>query len=267
MGYRVLIGVCKSIPAAIAPPILRALGSIYYLLASGPRKTVSENLRRLGIEDSGRDVFHHFSYFLFEFFSQKKAIVQEEEKLLDEFTQHFGAPGEQGGLLLLPHLGNWEVSLRWLLDQGYSVDTIAQGHSSNDVDHVFKKLRHHPRLKVHPLNTGARSCLRALKSNRIIALACERDYSNQGIRVDFEHFHTDFPTGPSWLMGSGNWKTALVECSRQSLLHFKIQIHPFSPSGDLEERTRLLARAIYDIIRRHPLQWITFDPILRKKDP
>ena len=255
-------------PIFIAPVILWGLGRLYWALAFNSRKIVAQNLRLLGTQkNSTFGVFHHFGLFLYEFFSLKKPIIYEEEKLLQQFNQSFGGPGEKGGLLLLPHLGNWELALRWILDQGYQVDTIAHQHSSPEIDEIFHNLRAHPHLKVHPLEQGGRACLKAIKQKRIVALACERDYTGQGEKVTFEDFSTHFPSGPTWLMRAKNCETKLIECKRLSLLKFEIQIHPFNLEGDPQDGTRQLAQAIYKLIRKHPLQWITFDPILKPISP
>jgi len=265
-GYQALIRVCQISPVFLARPLLWVMSLLYWMFAFQTRSRVRHQLTLLGHPRlHSRAVFHHFACFLYEFFSRRKAKIRNENDLLHQIREILVAPGKKGALLLLPHLGNWEIALRWLLDQGYEVSAIAQKHSSPVVDRIFHELRDHPSLEVHPIESGARSCLRALKRQRVVALVCERDYTNQGLKVDFDDFSTHFPLGPSWLMGTGSWETVLVECRRLSLLEFEIQTIPFLASGNLEDRTRQLALAIYGIIRKSPEQWITFDPILEAR--
>jgi|SaaInlStandDraft_1057018.scaffolds.fasta_scaffold64353_2 lauroyl/myristoyl acyltransferase len=263
LGYRVLIRFCQTVPALLAKPLLRSLSFLYWICAGRARKTVASQLKLLGFpHSSSREVFFHFACFLYEFFSKKSPHIYERSLLEEQMTTTFGQPGSEGGLLLLPHTGNWELALRWLLSQGYPVSTVALAHSSQEIDQIFQGLRHHSNLEIYPLEHGARKCLKALKNNRIVALACERDYTGKGLRVDLDGFSTHFPVGPGWLMCTDKWKTALVECHRLSLMTINIKLHPFESEGDVREVTQSLAKSIYQLIRKHPSQWITFDPIL-----
>lgn len=269
LGYRSLRWVCRKTPDAWARRICPVLSDLYRWLDRGRRPLVEENLRVMVGEKEAeiarccREVYRSFASFLFEFFSGRDSQM-EGENFDEQLRALLGAPGERAGLLLMPHVGNWEACLRHLLRRGYEVTTVVMPHGSEAVDSFFVQLRGHPRLEVTDLKRGGVVCRRALRKKRIVALACERDYTGSGQSIPFKGYRVEFPPGPAWLMLGESPSTFLVHCRRTDLHRFSIQLEPFTtgnndPLPSLEELTEDLGQAIFKIVENNPEQWITFD--------
>jgi lauroyl/myristoyl acyltransferase len=199
---------------------------------------------------------------------------QNEDQLKSHVRKQLGAPHEQGTLMLIPHCGNWELTLRQLLAMDYPVTTIIMPHSHEDVNEFFHELRYYPNLETASLDNGMRACLRALNQKRIVALACERDYTGQGLELEMFDQLISFPKGPAWLMLSKQPPTFFVNCQRLKLNHFKVELIPMTLPENLPEdkeeavlvTSEKIAQRVFNNIDENPDQWITFDPVFRPKD-
>ena len=281
LGYRALRKICDCIPPGAAKVVLNGLSWLYWKLDFKNGGHVLANLQILNRDSTKnliatqREVYRHFAYFFYEFFSRQPSCVQQGNELKGQIFGHLGLPGESAGLLLVSHTGNWEASLRQLLQLGYSVTTVVMPHSHADVNDFFKQLRHHDRLETVSLADGLSACAQAIKNKRIIALACERDYTGSGLSLPLFGHSISFPKGPAWLMLRYGVPTFLVKSHRTDLLHFSIELEPIllpsqlsgSPSEKLSWVSEHIVSVLFKHILLHTEQWITFDPIFKKISP
>jgi lauroyl/myristoyl acyltransferase len=275
--YRVLRSLCRSIPPELAEPLLKKLSWAYYQLDKKNKVNVQRNLKVLrpqqNRDELEKAVYLNFAFFLYEFFSGSMGTYQDENSLKKKVREQLGEPNEQGTLLLIPHCGNWELTLRQLLSMGYTVTTVIMPHSHEDVNTFFHELRYHPNLETASLGNGMRACLRALSQKRIVALACERDYTGQGIELDMFGQQISFPKGPAWLMLRKQPPTFFVSCQRIKLNHFKVELIPMSLPEELPQNkeeavyltSQSIAQRVFQNIDENPEQWITFDHVFSPK--
>ena len=281
LGYRALRKLCNCIPPGAAKIILNGLSWLYWKLDFKKGGHVLANLKVLNrystknLIATQREVYRHFAYFFYEFFSSRPSFALQGNELKGQISAHLGVPGESAGLLLVSHTGNWEASLQQLLHLGYSVTTVVMPHSHADVNDFFKQLRHHPHLETFSLADGLSACSQAIKNKRIIALACERDYSGSGLSIPLFGHSISFPKGPAWLMLRYNVPTFLVKSHRLDLLHFSIELEPIPLPSELSgspiEKLSYVSERIVSVLFKHILihteQWITFDPLFKKIAP
>lgn len=274
-AYKSIRTICRSIPPALAEPILNALSDLYRCLDGRKKNFVLDNLKVIAPDKDPqqlcKSIYRHFGYFMYEFFQGMKGEYHQEVQLNQTLVDLFGEPDERSNLLLISHAGNWELTLRHLLSRGYNVTTVVMPHSHADVDDFFRELREHPNLETAPLEKGMRACIKAINNKRIVALACERDYTGSGIDMpilDGSH-QISFPKGPAWLMLNKKVSTFFVNCTRQSLGKLSVQLEPILIPDELPSdkeaaihtTSQHIARHIYGFISSNPEQWITFDPM------
>jgi lauroyl/myristoyl acyltransferase len=258
-----------------AQPILDAISWLYYKCDVKNGKNVTANLEVLRPGEDNRalaaQIYKNFSYLIYEFFSGSKGTYANEETLSKFIQQNFGEPNEHAVLLLVPHCGNWELTLKQLLSMGYGVTTIAMSHSHPDVNDFFDELRYHPRLEIAELKQGMKACLSALDQKRVVALACERDYTGRGLSLEMFNHGISFPKGPASLMLRKKPKTFFVSCRRLKIDHFEVELSPIQcpdpipedRDESLLETSKIIAKKVFDNIKEHPDQWVTFDPAFK----
>jgi KDO2-lipid IV(A) lauroyltransferase len=105
-----------------------------------------------------------------------------------------------GCIVLTAHLGNWELGGVVLSQLGYPLWAVALPHKSKKVDKFFNFQRESKGLRVIPLGKAFIKCVNILKSNEVIALVGDRDFTKDGgIVVDFFGKPAYLPKGPAMI--------------------------------------------------------------------
>jgi lauroyl/myristoyl acyltransferase len=269
LGYKIMGYCCAYTPSFVLKIILPFLAGLFHRFDSRHVGNVKKNLDILS-KHTGRDfsglekkVYKNFAFFMAEFF--KAGIRRDvflQENLKKKINDTLGQPGEKANLILVGHYGNWELALKQLLGMGYSVTTIAMNHSDSNVDKFFSDMRNHENITVAYLNQGLKPCIRALRNKEIIALACERDYTGNGIAVNIAGQEVGFPHGPAWLISKYNPDTYLGIYKRKSFGEFDSILEKFDFKDSLSEVsdiTQEISDKLFHHIYEDPSQWITFD--------
>lgn len=267
-AYDLLAAFCCKMPLPILNSIIENLSWVYQKLNKKNDLHVVSNLNQLSkhlnrdLSSKHLDVYKHFGWFLIEFFRAHKYPPQPlPDTIIKDTLNKMGRPGEQANLILVGHYGNWEIALKHVLNMGYKVTTIAMKHSDCEVDAFFSKMRHHPNLTVRYLEDGFKYCIKAMRNKEVVALACERDYTENGHPVSIAGAQVPFPKGPATLIKKYKPNVFFGECIRRSLNQFDMQLVPFRhpDQEEVDEITQAIANQLFDLIYKHPEQWITFD--------
>jgi KDO2-lipid IV(A) lauroyltransferase len=184
-----------------------------------------------------------------------------------------GIAAGKGVVLALPHLGGWEWSGRWLVDQGYGLTAVVEHLDNEELFEWFKQMRSRVGVDVIPLddNAGVRVG-KALKDNRVVSLLCDRDIPRDGVRsgVEVEFFgeRTTVPAGPAFFaLRTGAALLPLATYfTRKADGHHTVVCPPIPVAregalrDDIARITQLLMIEIEALIRRAPEQWHLFQP-------
>jgi lauroyl/myristoyl acyltransferase len=267
-GFKRLKQLCQNLNPSKAKKKIDFLAQLYYRLDWKKKNNVHANLNALLGEKAdpslGPEVYRHFGYFLFEFFSEHPQTFIDQNQLKKSCFELLGEPGAKANLMLTSHSANWESNLRFFLNLGYRVTTVAQAHSHPDIDRFFGELRDHPNLHCSGLNTGLSACRHALQNQEIVALACERDLLGTGLPFQWKQHSLSLPLGPSWLIKRFGPDTFFVHSKRIQLGAFSTQISPINTSdcdGDLKEITKKWGQMLLENIEASPEQWLNFEPL------
>ena len=179
----------------------------------------------------------------------------------------------KGTILALPHMGGWEWSGRWLVDQGYGLTAVVEKLANDDLFEWFLEMRTRVGFDIIPLDDGAGLKVNeALRGNKIVSLLCDRDIvrdgERAGVQVEFFGEQTTVPAGPAFfalrtgaaLIPLATYFTKRVD-GHSTVVRPPI---PVSRQGSLREDvariTQLLTTEIEILIRRAPEQWHLFQP-------
>jgi len=268
------------LPERWGSALFRAAGTAAFRLAPGARRTVQENLARvLGeapgsaiVERTAREAFRSYARYWHETF-----LIRElpRERFLERFTvigrEHLDAAHDRGrgGLLALPHLGNWDAAGRWVAELGYRITAVAEELRPPRMYRLFHRHRRRLGMEIVPLsdarNVGQELASR-LARNHFIALVCDRDLKGTGVEVEMFGERRKMPAGPALLSlvsGSPLFPCATfdTEDGWAAVIHPPLEIERTgSLRADVAELTRELARRFEREISAHPVQWHMFQP-------
>ena len=263
------------------------LSDIQYVCSFRDRRAVRNNLRRIllacpggmppGVDLSAmaREVFRNFGKYLVEFLRMDGMVNQDfiarrvKIENIDRITR--ALEKGKGAIIMTAHIGNWELGAVLLNMLGYPLMAVTLPHKERPVNDLFNHQREVHGITVVATHNAIRKCMEQLKSNKIIAIVGDRDFTVKGGElIDFLGSKALIPKGAaifSKKTGAPIIPTFLI---REPDGTFRLSIlEPMFPPKEADEEgvpeeeaiRRIMRRylaVIEDQIRRYPTQWLLF---------
>ena len=173
-----------------------------------------------------------------------------------------------GAVIVLPHLGNWEMAGVAVWGMDLRVVAVAENLANSYIRDWFARVRALSGIQVVFARRGLLSELeRHLASRTAVCLPADRDLSGRGVRVRFFGEETTLPAGPLLLaIRSGRPVIPVaVYCEEKS--RYRAVLKPpldIPREGSLSERLRsgaqLMANVFEELIMVAPEQWHLLQP-------
>jgi KDO2-lipid IV(A) lauroyltransferase len=273
--YRLGQFIALSLPLKLGYRIAVIVSDLRYLFAFTDRMAVKDNLKAIfpGLPDSEickirKEAFRNFAKYLVDFFrfsKINKAYIKKTVKIENIFYFDQALAKNKGVIVLTAHIGNWELGGIVIALSGYDFWVVALPHKDRRVDRFFNHQRESKGMHVIPLGKAVRQCFNRLKENKLVALAGDRDFTRNGVVLDFFGKPTFFPEGPavfSLKTGAPIVPGFMFRNPDDTLTLRMEKPVEFNPTGDkaadikgLISRYKLI---IEDYIRRYPNQWYMF---------
>lgn len=281
MGWRLV----RVLPASVVRRLFAA-GAVLAARRRGPgTRQLVANLRRVvGGEPSDALVhaaLRSYARYWLEIFRlpvlDRRAVVAATRC---EGAHHLATAYAQGRgvILVLPHMGNWDVAGIWLIEHGMPFITVAERLKPESLYRRFVAFREGLGMEVLPLSGGEQGITELLatrlRAGRVICLLGDRDLTRSGIEVTFFGEPTTMPAGPALLaattgaplLPAGLWFDGAGWAHR---IGAPI---PIPTEGRLRERIQAATQALADFfgaeIAAHPADWHMLQRLwLADRDP
>jgi phosphatidylinositol dimannoside acyltransferase len=171
----------------------------------------------------------------------------------------------RGGVLALPHSGNWDMAGVWLVSLFGTFATVAERLKPESLYRRFIDYRESLGFEVFPLSGGERPPFELLserlRDNKFVCLMAERDLTRSGVEVSF--------FGEATRMPAGSAKLAIETGAPLHPVHVYYDgddcvVEIFEPldtsSGDVGVITQSLADRFAASIAAHPADWHMMQP-------
>ena len=276
-----LIGffLARILPLSMCYGLSSLVARIFFIFAKETKKNLKKNLNIIfdgKVEDKELNkravlVFEHFAKYLADFFKFYKFEESElSKKTNTEGLEYLdeGLRGGKGVILLTLHLGNWELGGAIVGSLGYPISAIVLEHASKYVNDFFIRQRALNNTISIPIGARLKECFKALKRNEIVAIVGDKDYTDNGICVDFFGKKAILPKGPAVIAlrtGAPIVFCAIIRKQNNAYtMKFEKPIK-FKKSGDHDEDERGLMSEYLRIFERYinayPDQWYAFRKI------
>lgn len=272
--YKIAQVVVMALPLKFSFWLGARIADIHYLFSKKDRDLVLNNLKNVyGKVDketkrAARTVLRDFAKYLVEFlrFSRVgREYIKRDVKVegLENLNQALEA--KKGVIIVSAHLGNWELGAALFAQLGYPMYVIALAHKDNNVNKFFINQRAITGVKNITLGGSVRRSLARLKENAMIALLCDRDFSNNAIPATFFGKTAFLPIGSGLFAVKSGCALVPVFVVRQKDDRHKVIIDKaieYNLTGDkrrdIKDIVQKVAGVMEDYVRRYPEQWFMF---------
>lgn len=265
------------LPLKLSYRVAMFLSDLQYYFSFRDRKAVRDNLRVIAspgsnISQMSKEVFRNFGKYLVDYFSMALKLdehfIEENVKIknlevLDEVLKK-----DKGGILLTAHIGNWELGAMVMSHLGYPLVAIALPHKERPVNELFNQQRERQGMTIIQTSNAIRRSLEALKENKFIAVVADRDFTANGLELDFLGRVALIPKGAAIFTIKTGAPIIPTFMIREPDDTFTLTIHePIYPqkitSTDVDQDILLSTMKNYitiieEKIRKYPTQWLMF---------
>lgn len=272
--YRTGIWLTAHLPLGLAYFIAGMVAELNFLLNARLRRGVYASQAHALPPKTGRwqrwrcarAAFRHLGYSLVDFFR----IPDMTKDNLDQFVAEFkgwdnlqaALRNGRGAILASVHMGRAEMAGAYLAIRGVPLTTVALPHKDKRIDEIFTTTRKNSGLEVVPVGGEVRKLYEALRHNRFVALAVDRDVSGQGPKLPFFGEETHMPIGHARLaLKTGAWILPVCMYRREdgrNVIEIRQPIVPDPATDTAESLTLRCLSVLEDFIRARPGQWVTF---------
>jgi KDO2-lipid IV(A) lauroyltransferase len=282
-GYKLASLVARVVPLSVLSGASLGVGSTLARAMKQNRAMVMRHLQRVDPNLSGKrldvatqQAFVSYTRYYLETFRltslSKQQIAQGHHVEGFEHIQDSVAKGK-GTILALPHMGGWEWSGRWLIDQGYQLTAVVERLENTELFEWFVELRSRYGVNVIALTDDAGVAVgKALRDNHVVSLLCDRDIPKDGqrtgVQVQFFGETTTVPAGPAFFaLRTGAQLLPMATFFTPGANGHKSVVRPALVVGrqgslreDVARITQVLTTEIENLIRQAPEQWHLFQP-------
>lgn len=179
---------------------------------------------------------------------------------IDEYRKE-----KRGALFISAHLGNWEMMASLMCSHGYPVAEIVREFDDPELNTLVDDIRTRAKIKTIPKDNSANEIIRLIKEGWFVGILVDQSPRDNGAPVEFFGKHCWATIGPALLYARTQAPVHPVSMIRNEDGTLLLEIFPplsLVRSGNLQEdilkNTQICQRAIEDIIRKHPDQWLWF---------
>lgn len=248
---------------------------LWWLLYRGHRQAAIANLTQVLGESTAariaaRRSFHNYGRYIVDFVRAdmiRDASVPTKIQF-DRWAELDAAVAEgHGVLIVLMHVGNWEIGGRVLSQRGYRVNVIARSFEHHRFNQAVVDARQESGMRVIPAERATLGIVRAMRRGEVLGILIDDPLEDGGVSVPFFGRQVMVPAGPARIAlrtGARVLPSALVRDGTTSdvtraLVDFSVRAEV---TGDQERDVQTLTRRILEsherFIRAYPDQWFMF---------
>jgi len=275
LGYATGWRLVRAMPEFVARNSFEA-GARYASLGGGPKQLRKNLARVIGVPPEEvpdsliRASLASYARYWREAFRLPSMDLPAVARRLDEVfigADRLVAAKEagRGGVLALPHSGNWDLAGVWLAHTHGTFATVAERLKPESLYRRFIEYRESLGFEMLPLTGGERPPFEVLaerlRQNNFVCLMADRDLTRSGVQVYFFGEPTRMPAGSAKLAiatGAPLFPAHVHYDGDDCIVDIQEPLD--TSSGDVTVITQALADRFAENIAAHPADWHMMQP-------
>ncbi len=165
----------------------------------------------------------------------------------------------KGFILLVAHLGAWELGAGWLGAAGFRGIVLAEPIAENAHYEILQRYRTRGEIEVLPADVNPIRLIRALKEGRVLVLLGDRDVLGTGVEAKFGEGRRRFPKGPAELSRRLGVPVIPGFVLRRTLNPFtRTPFVGLTYPAFYPEKVEDVVSVLEQAVKSHPEQWMVF---------
>lgn len=280
---QIFLLIVRLCPFTISSWIGRQLGLAAFYLLKSRRQLTIENIREArqrgflpaSLDDYrvARDAWKHLGMVGSEFFYYFNQPPDKIRTMItvegEENLKRILAKG-RGAIMILGHIGNWELIALPLSYAGYKLCPIVQTQANSLMDKVINDYRTSVGMRTIPKLSFLRPIIEAFNRNEIVPILMDQNAGNTGVTLEVFGRPAPIPRGPAEFALKNNRPVFFVYIIREGLRKHRLVISEeieLSRSGDYQQdlkvNTARFIGLIQAVIAAHPEQWLWMHKLWR----
>jgi KDO2-lipid IV(A) lauroyltransferase len=259
----------------LARRIGKLIGRVMYALDAKHRKIAVKNIERAeGMPKREKDihrlvrrVYEHFAVGAIETLliprMMSRGDLDRIVKLEDFHHLDAALAKGRGAIVVLAHMGNWEVGGLAVSRKGYDLSSIARPIENPYLDAYVNRLRKSTGQEIIPKHRAVRSMAESLKANKILAILADQNARKNGIFVPFFGRPASTVRSPALMALKYGAPILAVNLFRSGRNEYRCVMTPEIPIPRGLDREKTVEKITADVtarlegfIREHPEQWM-----------
>ena len=276
----------RDLPKPVAYAVARVVGEVAFAARKGIRANVEDNMRHvLGpsataaeVAANAREVFRNVCRYYADLIHLPQTTPEHllsREMTLEGFDRLQEAmAGGRGAVVATAHFGNPEVGAQISALLGLDVLVLSEPLNPPAFSDLVHRLRASQGIRYEEV--GFKTIGRALAHLRrggVLAITCDRDIQDTGVRMPFFDEETRMPLGAAGLAARTGAALVPAYCRRAGSRYQMVFEAPIDlvssgrPKADAVTNTRAMIARMEAWIRSDPGQWMVLDRIWKDPSP
>ena len=266
----------RAAPRRVIYAVAWLVSRILLILKRREAEAVAGNLQRaatfhgqpldpVALRRRTRAVYFSFARYIVDYYRYAEGRDAELASLMEvENIQAMdrGLALGNGVVVVTAHLGNIENGGMSIIQRGYKFTVVALNQPDPRMNELFQRQRRARGMGVIVMGRATRDCLRTLHRNEIVALAGDRDFTNNRDTAVFFGAPARMPIGPARLALATGAPIVASFCVRRPddgyKLFFYDPIFVDKTKDTVESLTRQVMQRLEQAIGDYPDQWYCF---------
>jgi len=269
---RSVLMVVRMFPWSMAPQVGVWLGRILRLLDRRHTRVAAKNLEKVrGVcapDEIPAFINRLYAHIGLSFVEMLMLPGLMERGQLEDYTrfQRLEVAEEarrrgRGLIVVIGHLGNWEVVGLAICKAGHPVNSLARPIENPWIDGYLRRFRTQTGQKLIPKHHAMGEMVRVLRRNEILIVQVDQNARSAGVMVDFFGRPASTHRSPAILSLKYGTPIVVADIYRDQGLHHCVLSDPLLPEDykDQPDPVAALTQAytakFEDCVRAHPEQW------------
>lgn len=279
LGFRAGFWLLGILPSTWAVPVGAALGRLTGVLHRRALGTARENLTAAGFPDAvamADRVFRHFGITAVETARLTRELATTGPGVLEHWVEiesldalRRALTAGRGAMLVLPHLGNWELLGLALAARGLRTQTIGRAQDNPWLDRWVRAFREQTGQRMMDKQGALRGALQALRRGELLLVLPDQYAGATGVPATLFGEVVSAPGILGALATRCDVPVWFGSCVRVGPARYRLRLQEIAtpPHAGAADVTTRVFDALAAVIREHPDQWLWMHDLWRRRHP